>query len=280
VLIWSTLGLLTKLSGEIPPFQLVSMAFVVAFLVGYGYVRLRGGHWVSFLKQPKEVWALGIGGLFGYHFLYFLAFRLAPAVEVNLINYLWPVLIVLFSAMLPGERLRWWHVLGGLVAFGGTLLLLTGGRQLVIEMRYLPGYASAAGAALVWSSYSVLNRRFEHVPTESVGAFCAVTAALALGCHGLFEETVWPAGEQWLAVIGLGLGPVGSAFYAWDYGVKQGDIRALGVMAYAIPLMSTGLLILFGMGQSSWRIWAACFAIVCGALLASREVIWRRKQGE
>ena len=82
---------------------------------------------LSALRQPPLVWAVGVGGLFGYHALYFLALRFAPPAEAGLLNYLWPLLIVLFSSFLPGERLAVHHVIGAVAGLAGTVLLLTGG---------------------------------------------------------------------------------------------------------------------------------------------------------
>src|SRR5690606_28703250 len=159
----ATLALLTTLSGAVPPFQLVAMAFGLAFLLALGGWLLRGEPVAAHLRQPTQVWALGIGGLFGYHFFYFMALRNAPPVEASLINYLWPLLIVLFSALLPGERLRWFHVAGAAMGLAGTALLVTGG-TLALRAEHWAGYAAALGSALVWSTYSVANRRFGAVP--------------------------------------------------------------------------------------------------------------------
>ena len=276
ILMWSTLALLTALSGTIPPFQLVAMSFAVGFVVGTAASAARGKDVIGVLRQPWPVWLLGISGLFGYHFFYFLAFRLAPdaAVEVNLLNYLWPLLIVLFSALLPGERLKRGHILGALCGLAGTVLIVTGrGRGVSLEAGALPGYLSAVTCAVAWAAYSVLSRRFGNVPTEAVGGFCLATAILAGLCHLLFETTVIPTGGEWLAVIAMGIGPVGAAFFVWDHGVKRGDIRALGVLSYATPLASTLLLILFGQAAGGWTVWAACALIVGGAVLASRDVL-------
>ncbi|HEY9657326.1 MAG TPA: DMT family transporter, partial [Allocoleopsis sp.] len=107
ILMWSTLALLTKLSGDIPPFQLTAMAFTLASLIGIALWLKQGSSILAALNLPKSVWALGIFGLFGFHFFYFIALQHAPAVEASLITYLWPLLIVLFSALLPNEPLRW-----------------------------------------------------------------------------------------------------------------------------------------------------------------------------
>ena len=274
VLMWGALALLTVWSGAVPPFQLVAMCFAIAFAATLVKWLAKGENPLAHLGHPAPVWILGIGGLFGYHFFYFMALRNAPPVEAGLIAYLWPLLIVVFSALLPGEKLRWFHLAGALIGLAGTVLLVTDGETVGFRFEYALGYASAAACALTWSVYSVMSRRFGHVPTDTVGWFCGGAAALGLAAHLLFEETVWPAGAgQWLAVLGLGLGPVGLAFFVWDHGVKRGDIRALGAFSYAAPLISTLLLIAFGAGEASWVVAVACAAIVGGALLAGQELL-------
>jgi len=288
VLMWGTLATLTVLSGDIPPFQLLAMAFSLATLIGFlwpaggappspaaaaaaGAPRA-GTSRRSALRLPLAVWVLGIYGLFGYHFAYFMALRLAPPVAANLINYLWPLLIVLLSGLLPGERLGARQVGGALAGFAGAALLVGRGGGLRFDGQYALGYALALACAVIWSSYSVLSRRAGGgqggVPTRAVAGFCAATAALALLCHLLFETTIWPVGWQWAAVVGLGLGPVGAAFYVWDYGVKRGNIQTLGVLAYAAPLLSTLLLVAAGLAEPSWTLAAACALIVGGAAVA------------
>lgn len=278
ILMWSTLALLTTLTGQVPPFQLIAMAFSIAFVVALCTWTLAGGSIIRHLKWPLPVWALGVGGLFGYHFFYFLALRNAPPIEAGLIAYLWPLLIVVFSGLLPGERLRWWHVAGAFAGLAGSVVLVTGmdGGSIGFRSQYVFGYAMAAVCAVTWSAYSVLSRRFAHIPTDAIGGFCGVTAVLAMLAHQAFETTIWPEGGQWLAVLGLGLGPVGAAFFAWDYGVKRGNIQALGAMSYAAPLLSTVLLIVFGLGEASPAIAIACALIVGGAVLASKDMIFRK----
>lgn len=279
VLLWASLALLTRLAGDIPPFQLVAMAFALAFLLAIGKWLIRSENPASFLRQPVPVWMVGVGGLFGFHFLYFVALRAAPAVEANLINYSWPLLIVLLSALAPGERLRWWHVAGAVMGLAGTVLLVAGG-EVAFSAEHVLGYVAAFGSALTWAVYSVVNRRFGHVPTDAVGGFCGATALLALLAHLAFEYTVIPEGAaSWIFVLLLGAGPVGAAFFFWDYGTKHGDIRALGAAAYAAPLLSTLLLLAAGFGRPTPQIILATILIAGGAALASRE-LFRRKPSE
>jgi drug/metabolite transporter (DMT)-like permease len=274
VLMWSLLALLTAASGAVPPFQLTAVAFAIGAAMGLVFVAARG-RW-SDLRQPWQVWLLGVGGLFGYHFFYFSALRGAPPVEASLIAYLWPLLIVILSAFLPGERVRWFHLAGALLGLAGTFLIVTHGDGLSIDPQFVPGYAAALVCAFTWSTYSVVSRSFSEVPTGAVAGFCVVTALLSAFAHAALEDTVWPVGTgQWLAVVGLGLMPVGAAFYVWDYGVKRGDIQVIGASAYAAPILSTLILILTGYARPTWPIVVAALLIAGGAVLASKDLLRR-----
>jgi drug/metabolite transporter (DMT)-like permease len=274
---WAVLALLSAASGSVPPFQLAAMTFLVGGLMG-------GATWpfrpdaLRALKQPWRVWALGVGGLFGYHAVYFSAIRAAPPIEASLIAYLWPLFIVAFSSFLPGERLRLHHLVGVVFGLLGAVLVITRGEGVGLARGFTYGHALAFACAIIWAAYSVLSRRFGKVPTDVVAGFCLITAVLALICHLAFETTVWPEGSlQWLAVLGLGVMPVGAAFYAWDYGVKHGDIMVLGASSYASPLLSTLVLLVAGFATFHWSIALACVAITAGAVIAAKDMLFRRR---
>lgn len=275
IVLWSLLAVFTAASGQVPPFQLTAMAFGIGGLIGViGWVFKPSG--LAALKQAPAVWLLGVAGLFGYHFTYFTALRNAPPIEAGLIAYLWPLLIVVFSALLPNERLRVHHILGALLGFAGAILIVSGGGAVEFKSEYSFGYAMALLCALIWSGYSVLSRRFSAVPTDVVTGFCLVTAVLSFFAHLALEQTVWPAAtSEWVAVVGLGLGPVGLAFYVWDFGVKHGDIQILGALSYLAPLLSTLVLIVSGYSSFSWVIAIACVLITFGALIAAKDLLKR-----
>ncbi|OQP85240.1 EamA family transporter [Rhizobium rhizosphaerae] len=277
ILMWALLALFTAASGTMPPFQLSAICFAIGSLPGLFVFALKPER-LRLLKQPAPVWALGIIGLFGYHFLYFTALRNAPAVEAGLIAYLWPLLIVVGSALLPDERLRWYHVAGALAGLAGTVLIVAR-HGVAFDGAYALGYGAALACAFTWSAYSLMTRRYEAVPTDTVTGFCLATSVLSLLCHLALETTVWPGSAgQWLAVLGLGLLPVGAAFYAWDHGVKNGNIQMLGVASYSAPVLSTLILIAFGFAEPSWRILVACLLVTGGAVLASKDAIFGRSK--
>jgi len=277
ILMWSLLAVLTVATGRIPAFQLAAMTFAIGALVGsLTWIGRKGA--IGALRQAPLTWIVGVGGLFGYHALYFLALRLAPPAEAGLLNYLWPLLIVLFSSLLPGERLAPHHVIGAMLGLAGTVLLLAGNRGEGFTPTQVPGLIAAFVAAFVWATYSVLSRRLKSVPTDAVAGFCAATALLAALVHALAETTVWPdTALQWLAIVGLGVGPVGAAFYTWDIGMKHGDIRVLGAASYATPLLSTAFLILAGFAKASANIVIAAILIAGGGLIAARDMLRLRR---
>src|SRR6266436_9212584 len=227
ILMWSLLSVMTVATGKIPAFQLAAMTFAIGAAVAFTSFIWRPSAFGA-LRQPLVAWVVGVGGLFGYHALYFLALRFAPPAEAGLLNYLWPLLIVLFSALLPGERLAPHHIVGAVLGLAGTVLLFAGNTGSITSGQ-VPGLIAEFVAAFVWATYSVMSRRLKSVPTDAVAGFCLVTALLAAAVHGLVEVTVWrdTAGQR-LAIMALGSGPAGAAFYAWDIGMKRGDIRVLG----------------------------------------------------
>lgn len=280
-LMWALLALFTAASGTMPPFQLNAVTFAIGALPGIVLFILKPER-LKNLRQPLGAWATGIIGLFGYHFLYFTALRHAPAAEASMIAYLWPLFIVLGSAMLPGEKLKFVHIVGALIGFAGAALIVSsrsgGVEQFSAAQRYM-GYAAALAGAFTWAGYSLLSRRYGQVPTDVVTFFCIATALLSAICHLFLETTVWPdTSSQWLAVVGLGIFPVGLAFYTWDYGVKNGDIQLLGIASYASPLLSTLVLISAGFADASWQVLTACILVPGGALLAVSHTLFGKKK--
>ena len=269
--LWAFLAPLARLAQPLPPLLLTGLAFSLGGALGLAVVAARGRLGLV-LRQPAIAWAHGVGGLAGFHALYFAALALAPPVEANLLNYTWPLLIVLLAAPLRALHLGPRRLAGvALGAAGAALLLAGGGASFPAEAAL--GFACAIAAALVWALYSVLagTPRFAVVPTEAVAGFCLASAALALLGHGLFEAppAAAPGAWPWLAVALLGIGPMGAAFFLWDAGMKRGDPRLLGTLGYATPVASTLLLAGFGLGRLSWQALLAAALVVGGGLLAA-----------
>jgi drug/metabolite transporter (DMT)-like permease len=259
--LWGTLAALSLRLRHVPPFLLVGIALLLGSLWGLRGTGLRG-------LRPG-VLLLGVYGLFAYHFCVFLALRLAPPVEANLINYLWPLLIVVLSPLLlPGTVLRPRHVAGALLGFGGAALLVTGGR-LGFSGEGTTGYLLALAAAFIWSTYSLLTRRVADFPTSAVAVFCLVSGLLSLACHALLEPRYRVSAADLPYLLFIGLGPMGAAFYLWDRALKRGDPRVIGTLAYLTPLLSTLLLVASGEGRLTPLSFAAMSMIVGGAIVGT-----------
>jgi drug/metabolite transporter (DMT)-like permease len=276
ILTWSFLALLSTAAGPVPPFQLAAMTFSLGGLVGAASWVFRPQA-IKSLRQPWRVWALGVAGLCIYHCAYFFAIQSAPPVEASLIAYLWPLLIVVFAAFLPGERLRLHHMIGVALGLAGAVIVITKGGNVGLADGIKPGHLIALFCAFIWSGYSVLSRRFGAVPTDVVAGYCLITAVVACILHLGLETTVMPQTPiQWAAIIVLGTIPLGAGFYAWDWGCKHGDIMVLGALSYAAPLFSVIVLLLAGYGVYHWSVALACALIIAGALIAAKDMIFRR----
>jgi len=254
----------------LPAFQVLALGFGFAALFGIVLTLLRG-NW-SELRQPLSALMLTTTALFGYHALYFIALKHAPAVEANLLNYLWPLLIVLFSGFLPGVRVRGMQIAGTLLGLAGAVILVTRGSGIEIQPRYLHGYLAAVGAAVIWAAYSVLNRRYAQVPSSAIIVACAGVALLGALAHALFEQTMSPTMTQWGVLALMGIGPVGTAFLLWDHGTKHGDISLLGSLSYLAPLLSTLLLVWAGQAAWHWSQGMAIGLLMLGAWLSVRTL--------
>ncbi|MGL4575933.1 MAG: DMT family transporter [Burkholderiaceae bacterium] len=262
VLLWSTLAFLGLKLSHIPPFLLVGIALCIGALAS---VR----HLAQWKAVTPKLLLLGVFGLFGFHFFLFVALRSAPAIEANLINYLWPLLIVVLApVILPGTALTARHILAALLGFGGAALLVTGGK-LGFDTKYALGYGCALASAFIWAIYSLATKRMGAFPTGAVGAFCLLSGLLSLACHVALEPRMMPAGSDWLWLALMGLGPMGLAFFTWDAAMKRGDARAIGSLSYLTPLLSTVLLAVTGAGKLNALSLAAMALIVGGAVLGT-----------
>ena len=262
IALWATLASLGVSLRHVPPFLLTGLALLIGSIPSWPLMR----QW----RVPGATLALGIGGLFGYHLLLFIALRHAPAVEANLVNYLWPLLIVaLAPLLLPGMRLRPLHAVAVLAGFGGAAIAILGSGPSAGAGWYW-GYVPALGSAFIWASYSLLTRRVPAFPTAAIGLFGLVSGLLSLLCHWAFEPAVALQGRDWALVVAMGLGPLGAAFFLWDRALKLGDPRQIGILSYLTPLGSTVLLMLVSDRDLSWNVALAGILIVGAAVLGTR----------
>lgn len=278
LIMWSSLASLAVAVKAIPPFQLLAIGMFLGGLAGALTWPFRPGAWKRALLLPPHIWAVGIYGLFFYHLCFFLAFRLAPPIEANVINYLWPLFTIVFAAFLPGHKLQSHHVAGLVIGLLGVVAALLAAPHAVNDQIFY-GYACAAICALTWSSYTVLCRYYKQISTDAVCGFCFATAFLAEVVHLIFETTQWPINAGgWTALLVIGLFPTGISFYAWDVGVKKGNLVLLGLVSYVTRIASSVFLWLFGYAQFTSGSLMGIGLVTIGAIIASRELFEKKKK--
>ena len=271
IALWGTLASLGVSLNHVPPFLLTGLALMVGSLVALPL----SGFQLRLWRVPLPTLALGIYGLFGFHFLLFLALRHAPPVQANLVNYLWPLfMVVLAPVFLKGLTLRLGHWLGALLGFAGAAVAILGGANASIQgvpaaWGWSWGYLPALGSAFIWASYSLLTKRVPAFPTAAIGGFALVSGLLSLLCHGLMEPSASLTLQDGLLIFVMGLGPMGAAFFLWDRALKVGDARQIGLLSYLTPLVSTVLLIVVSGRALTWAIALAGVLIISGAWLGA-----------
>jgi drug/metabolite transporter (DMT)-like permease len=272
IIVWASETVLIKLAGALPPIEMVALAFgagtLASAIVGLATGRLEA----AIFRQPLRAWLVIVPSLVGYHACIYFAVQRAPAAPAALLQGCTPLLIVLGSALLPGEQLRWWHWAGALFGLLGAVALVGWGGDASFEGGEGSTFALIliAIAAGLWGIYSLAARTLAGVPSAAMGVFFAAAGMIAGILHFALEPTVMPSPGQWAAIVALGTLPMGLALYFWDYGVKRGDLQALSAFSYFEPFIGALLVAALGQGMLGWNVAVGGALIVGGAILASR----------
>jgi drug/metabolite transporter (DMT)-like permease len=267
IALWASLASLGVSLTHNTPFLLTGIALIIGSVPAWPFVLRDPSQW----RIPARTLALGVYGLFAYHFLLFIALRHAPPVQANLVNYLWPLGIVVMAPLfLPGMSLTLRHVLAALLGFAGAALSILGGRGGSADAVWAWVYIPALGSAFIWASYSLLTKRVRSFPTAAIGSFALVSGLLSLLCHAWLEPATALSARDWGLIALMGLGPLGGAFFLWDAALKRGDARQIGVLSFLTPLLST-LTLLWVRGETpSLSVALAAVMIIGAAVLATR----------
>jgi len=270
IIMWGTAPLCTAiLTQHLPIFQLLSYAFFTSTITSCVFFIIQGKNPVNIFKQPLPYWFLGLFGVFGFHLFYFLAFKDAAPIESLLIVNLWPLLMILFAVLFLHERLTKFNIIGTILAFAGVTIMVTKGQSLQIDTNQLNNYLYAFCAALIWAIYSCICKNAKNINNKTIASFCLSSGVLATILHISTEQHQVMQWQQLLLVIYLGMFPLGAAFFTWDYGMKHGDIKILGTLAYLGPLIGTLLFVITGTAELTSIIAVACVLIVGGSLVSS-----------
>lgn len=270
IVLWGSLAPLGVELAHIPPFLLTGLGLLVGSVISLPLARFNLKRW----KVPLPTLAVGIYGLFGFHFLLFIALRNAPAVEANLINYLWPLgMVVMAPLFLKDVSLHVRHVVAALIGFAGAAIAILGRASATggaVSGGFHSGYVIALASAFVWASYSLMTRRLPSFPTAAVGGFAAASGLLSLLCHALLGPSIALTQHDILLIAVLGLGPLGGAFFLWDAAIKVGDTRRIGLLAFATPILSTVMLLITTGQPLQWNVAVAAILVVGAAFWGSR----------
>jgi drug/metabolite transporter (DMT)-like permease len=265
IVLWGSLAPLGVSLQHVPPFLLTGLGLLMGSIIGLPLSGFKLAAW----KVPASTLALGVYGLFGFHFLLFIALRHAPPVQANLVNYLWPLgMVLLAPVFLPGTALRPTHIMAALLGFLGAAVAILGGREVTTGFAW--GYIPALGSAFIWASYSLLTRRVAPFASAAIGLFGLVAGLLSLLCHALLEAPVNLTAHDYGLIAAMGIGPLGAAFYLWDMALKKGDARQIGVLSFLTPLLSTVALLWVRAETPHVSVFVATALIVGAAVLGAR----------
>ncbi len=275
IALWALLAWLGISLTHVPPFLLTGVALLVGSVIALPLMWREGRLEMSGWRMPWQHLALGVYGLFGFHFLLFIALRHAPPVQANLVNYLWPLGIVVMAPLfLPGVKLKAMHLLAAGMGFAGACIAILGSKEAAADTGFAWGYIPALGSAFIWASYSLMTKRLalqgKSYPSAAIGLFGIVSGLLSLLAHAVLEPRVALSSQDVGLLIALGIGPLGAAFYLWDAALKRGDARHIGILSYITPLASTALLLIITGQPLSWSIGLAAALIVGAAVLGMR----------
>ena len=271
VVLWSFVATFSYLLSNLPPIFLTGAALLLGGLFSIPKARSWTWNWHFIIA--------GVIAFFFYHFILFIALRTANPVECNLINYLWPLFLVLLAPLFD-RHLRWKfiHLAGGLLGFAGAFIAIynpfnkisSAPTVATLSGGFHYGYVLAFAAALIWPTYSLYLKRFPQVSSWTMGLVCLITGILSLGTSFAFGEVITISGRDALYLVLFGLGPLGFSFALWDYALKNADPRKIGTLSYLTPILSTFWLTLATGHDLTIRLVLALFLVVAGAVLGRR----------
>jgi len=279
VLLWSLAPTLGALARSVPPLQLTALCFAVASVMTAPVVYRKGRTPGGGIGSAAPICLMTPLLMVGAVGCYFWGLARAPAGNVTLVTYIWPVLFVVATEILAWGRVRVSVVIGCLLAFAGAgLLLLSEGASLQTSWT---GYAAGVLSGTSWAAFSLVARRQAVPIARQLPVLCMLAALWATLAHGLTEPTLWPlAGPEAVWIVLIGAGPYGVAFLFWDYALRRGPGATVGTMAYAVPVLSAAILLVTGFAALRWQLPVAAAMVMTGCLVASRSPTANGRTGQ
>ena len=243
VSIWSVFGVFFLFVRDLPTFEILALVFFIGYIAFTIMQLVRGEDIASYWKQPLSYYIFWLAGAGLYTVLIYISFQTAPVFEANILNYLWPILLVLFSALIYKEELPIHRILGMLCGFGGAFLIMVPAEGEAMFANFSYGHALAIIAAIIWALYSALTRN-KNYPQGFQAPMFLLLAIICAAIHFGFEKTVMPNLTQWFFLFLLGALRISYAL--WDYGMKKGNVVLLASVSYFLPFFSSTFLIAAG----------------------------------
>lgn len=274
VFVWATAPSLATIGSGVGALPFVAGSLAFGFVTLLVARPLRGQPVLPMLIVPLPALGLMVLGFLGHNGFFMSALLFAPAGEVTVISYLWPVLVIALQsvfAIARPSRLQW---IGVGLGFGGFLVFawpaVNYDSVAAIEGSVVFGLTLALAAALSFATYSALRPRVSGGTVDAVGTACGVAAIIAAGLHvGSGGGMVDLDASSLVAMILLGAGPMGLANLMWDHGVRNGDGRVLSACAYLTPILSTSLLVLLGLAVPTIGLAVGGTLIIAGVCLGA-----------
>jgi drug/metabolite transporter (DMT)-like permease len=270
--VWSTFGVMFLFVKTLPVFEVLGVVFFMAYACFTILQLMRKENICSYWHQPFSYYAFWLAGAGLYTVLIYIAFKMAPIFEANILNYLWPILLVLFAALIYKDPLPLNRIIGMMLGFAGAVIILVPPHGEALFLNFSAGHFIAILAAIVWALYSVLTRN-RNYPQGFQAPMFLILSLICFVVHLGFENTVMPDLKEWVFLFLLG--GLRISYALWDYGMKKGNVTLLASMSYFLPLISSVFLISFGERPAHPLIGLGAALIIAGCLTVNADKIRR-----
>lgn len=277
LILWSFYALFASFSKDIPTFFLMGVLSAILFSSFLIKWIIKKENIINKLKLRPRKFLIVFLGISIANMLYYSAFKLAPAFIVNILCYLWPMLMVIFLSVMEKKKLHFIEIIGIAFGFLGVVVL---GIDLfdpnTINISYLLGYLLAILFALATAFYCASLKRVD-VATEDFVVVFLYSSVIYFVLHFLYEEPfVFNNSRQYIVIIALTLCGYGSFF--WNYALhNEANVKILASFSYFMPIVSSLLLWFFLKVNLTSYIFISAFFVIVGAILCNFKHIKKRE---